>query len=228
MITIDPPSTLPIPTEPPLSKSALMRFLNRARTSIGITGQVEVLLTSDAELKRLNRTFRNKNKPTDILSFPTPPEIAAQHAGDLAISLETASRQATQFGHTLPEELRILILHGLLHLSGLDHEIDQGDMAARETALRTALKLPTTLIARTHTKPASSIKRPLKKRHLDRATRVERPPHLALPLIPSKKSPSKKKIEGVSHSDRSGYAARNAQKSTEGPAHQTRRRRGKK
>jgi probable rRNA maturation factor len=151
MITIDPPSTLSIPIEPPLSKSALTRFVNRARKLIGLPGGVEVLLTSDAELKRLNRTFRNKNRPTDILSFPTPPEIAAHHAGDLAISLETAARQAAQFGHPLPDELRILILHGLLHLSGLDHETDQGEMAAREAELRAALDLPTPLIARVAT-----------------------------------------------------------------------------
>jgi len=145
MIQIDPQ---PLATEFTLSKVALTRFLNRARTAVGLTGDVEVLLTSDAELKRLNRTFRNKNKPTDILSFPTPPEISQHHAGDLAISLETAARQASQYGHTLPEELRILILHGLLHLSGLDHETDQGQMAAREAALRTTLKLPIALIAR--------------------------------------------------------------------------------
>lgn len=157
MITIDPPSTLSIPTETSLSKSALTRFLNRARKLVGIDGEVEILLTSDAELKRLNRTFRNKNKPTDILSFPTPPEISAHHAGDLAISLETASRQAAQFGHSLPDELRILILHGLLHLSGLDHETDRGEMAARETALRTTLKLPTNLIARVAAPPRTTV-----------------------------------------------------------------------
>ena len=145
MIHIDPQA---LPTEPPLSKSALTRFLNRARRIIQISGDIDVLLTSDAELKRLNRAFRNKNKPTDILSFPTPPEISAHHAGDLAISLETAARQANQCGHTLAEELRILILHGLLHLSGLDHETDHGEMAARELDLRTTLKLPTSLIAR--------------------------------------------------------------------------------
>jgi probable rRNA maturation factor len=156
MITIDPPSTLSIPTETSLSKSALTRFLNRARKLVGIDGEVEILLTSDAELKRLNRTFRNKNKPTDILSFPTPPEISAHHAGDLAISLETASRQAAQYGHTLPDELRILILHGLLHLSGLDHETDRGEMAARELELRTTLKLPTNLIARIAAPPRTT------------------------------------------------------------------------
>jgi probable rRNA maturation factor len=148
MITIDPPSTLPIPIEPPLSKSALTRFLNRARKAIGLAGEVEVLLTSDAELKRLNRSFRGKNRPTDVLSFPAPAEIAPQHAGDVAISIETAARQAAEYGHPLRDELRILILHGLLHLSGLDHETDAGEMAARESELRSILRLRSNLIAR--------------------------------------------------------------------------------
>ena len=148
MIQIDPHALTALATEPPPSKPALTRFLNRARQLVGLTGEVEVLLTSDAELKRLNRAFRNKNKTTDILSFPTPPEISAHHAGDLAISLETAAHQAAQYGHSLSDELRILILHGLLHLSGLDHETDAGEMAARETQLRATLKLPTSLIAR--------------------------------------------------------------------------------
>ena len=147
MINIDPPSS-PLADLPALSKSALTRFLNRARTAVGITGEVEVLLTSDAELKRLNKAFRGKNKPTDILSFPTPPEFADEHAGDLAISLETAARQAAEHGHTLVDELKILLLHGLLHLDGEDHETDSGEMAAREHDLRQQLKLPASLIER--------------------------------------------------------------------------------
>jgi probable rRNA maturation factor len=147
MITIDPPSS-PLAELTPISKSALTRFLNRARKAVGVAGEVEVLLTSDAELKRLNKTFRGKNKATDILSFPTPPEIAEEHAGDLAISLETAARQAAEHGHTLPDELKILLLHGLLHLDGEDHETDSGEMAARELCLRKELKLKSALIER--------------------------------------------------------------------------------
>jgi probable rRNA maturation factor len=147
MITIEPPSTISIPAAA-LSKSGLTRFLNRARAAVGLPGEVEVLLTSDLELKRLNKSFRGKNKPTDVLSFPTPAEISAVHAGDLAISLETAARQAAAYGHTLRDEVRILLLHGLLHLSGLDHETDNGEMAAREATLRRELRLPNTLIER--------------------------------------------------------------------------------
>jgi probable rRNA maturation factor len=146
MITIDPPSTLSIAAA--LTKSPLTRFLNRARTSVGITGEVDVLLTSDAKIKTLNRTFRHKNKATDVLSFPAAEEVYEEHAGDLAISLETAARQAKSFGHSLDEEVRVLMLHGLLHLAGMDHEIDRGEMAAREAELRVKLKLPATLIER--------------------------------------------------------------------------------
>ncbi len=150
MITIDLPSTASTPAESfdSLSKPGLTRFLARARAAVGLDGQVEVLLSSDAELKRLNRAFRGKNKATDVLSFPTPPEIAQEHAGDLAISLDTAARQAAAFGHTMQDEVRILLLHGLLHLHGEDHETDQGQMAAREAQLRLQLKLPVNLIER--------------------------------------------------------------------------------
>jgi probable rRNA maturation factor len=131
-----------------ISKSGLTRFLNRAREAVGLHGEIDVLLADDASLRRLNKTFRGKNKSTDVLSFPAPKEIFNVRAGDLAISLETAERQATIYGHSLRDEIRILILHGLLHLSGLDHETDNGEMAVRENELRIELRLPTTLIER--------------------------------------------------------------------------------
>lgn len=145
MITID---LAPRSTSHGLSASGLTRFLNRARTTIGLPGAVDVLLTSDATLRQLNKSFRGKDKPTDVLSFPAPSEFAARHAGDLAISLETAARQAKTYGHTLRDEVRILLLHGLLHLSGEDHETDNGQMATREATLRRELRLPATLIER--------------------------------------------------------------------------------
>jgi len=156
MITIEPPSTRSNPSAP--AKSGLTRFLRRAREAIGLAGEVEVLLTSDAGIKRLNRDFRGKNKPTDVLSFPAPEEIAGQHAGDLAISLDTAARQAESFGHSLGDEVRVLMLHGLLHLMGMDHEVDSGEMAAREAELRRELRLPATLIERA-SRPAKRITR---------------------------------------------------------------------
>jgi probable rRNA maturation factor len=146
MITIEPPSTRSNSTAP--AKSGLTRFLRRALQAVGLDGEVDVLLTTDAEIRRLNRTFRGKNKATDVLSFPAPREIAQEHAGDLAISLDTAAQQAESFGHSLDAEVRILLLHGLLHLAGMDHEIDRGEMAKRESELRKELKLPVTLIER--------------------------------------------------------------------------------
>ena len=145
MINIEPPSSsLDLSA---LNKSGLARFLNRARAAVGLAGEVDVLLCSDAEIKRLNKAYRGKNKATDVLSFPASEE-AEGIAGDLAVSLETAARQAAEHGHTLRDEVRVLLLHGLLHLAGEDHEADQGEMAARELELRRELKLPSCLIER--------------------------------------------------------------------------------
>jgi probable rRNA maturation factor len=125
-----------------------------AQAAVGLPGEVDVLLADDRTLRRLNREFRGKDKPTDVLSFPAAEEFAAGHAGDLAISLETAARQAREHGHSLRDEVRVLLLHGLLHLSGMDHETDKGEMAAREAELRTTLRLPSGLIARVEGKSA--------------------------------------------------------------------------
>jgi probable rRNA maturation factor len=145
MINIDPPSSsLDISS---LSKAGLSRFLNRARRAVGLEGDVDVLLTSDVEIKRLNKAFRGKNKATDVLSFPAPDEFEGV-AGDLAVSLDTAAKQASEHGHALRDEVRILLLHGLLHLAGEDHETDSGEMAAREAELRSELGLPVGLIER--------------------------------------------------------------------------------
>jgi probable rRNA maturation factor len=183
MITIEP---APHSKNHGLSTSGLSRFLNRARLAVGLRDAVDVLLTGDSTLRQLNKTFRGKNKPTDVLSFPAPSAFATKHAGDLAISIETAARQAKTYGHSVPDEVKILILHGLLHLSGEDHETDNGEMAAREALLRRELNLPTTLIERTTTpvspKISSRFSRTTKKA-LSRpkaahfAAAVEGPPH---------------------------------------------------
>lgn len=139
-----------------LSRSGLTRFLRSAQAAVGIAGEVDVLLAGDATLKRLNREYRGKNKATDVLSFPAPEELAGEHAGDLAISLDTAARQAEDHGHGLRDEVRVLLLHGLLHLSGMDHEADHGEMARKEAELRRTLRLPTGLIARAGRLPTGS------------------------------------------------------------------------
>jgi probable rRNA maturation factor len=155
MITIEPTTSN---LEESLSRPGLTSFLNRARLAVGLRGEVEVLLADDPTLRSLNKSFRGKNKPTDVLSFPAPPPMKGQpvHAGDLAISLETAARQAATYGHPLRDEVKILLLHGLLHLSGLDHETDNGEMAAREAELRSKLKLSNTLIERSTALPRKS------------------------------------------------------------------------
>lgn len=131
-----------------LSRSGLARFLRAAQAAVGLKGNVDVLLAGDATLRKLNREYRGKNKPTDVLSFPAAAALAGQHAGDLAVSLETAARQAQEYGHSLRDEVRVLLLHGLLHLNGMDHEADSGGMARREAELRAQLRLPAGLIAR--------------------------------------------------------------------------------
>jgi probable rRNA maturation factor len=127
----------------------LSHFLESAAAAAKLRGEVSVLLTGDAHIRRLNRRFRRKDQSTDVLSFPAP-EFPGDSslAGDLAISVETAARQAEELGHTLAVELQILILHGLLHLAGYDHERDSGQMARRETTLRRRLGLSHGLIER--------------------------------------------------------------------------------
>ena len=126
----------------------MSRFLRTAQAAVGLAGEVDVLLAGDRTLRRLNREFRGKDKATDVLSFPAAAEVAGEYAGDLAISLDTARKQAEEHGHALRDEVRVLLLHGLLHLNGMDHETDRGEMAAREAELRARLRLPSGLIAR--------------------------------------------------------------------------------
>jgi probable rRNA maturation factor len=108
-----------------------------------------VCFVEDREIARLNRRFRSKPNPTDVLSFRAngtgasefPRENGASFLGDIAISPQAARRNAKRFGRTLNEELRILILHGVLHLVGYDHEVDDGEMDRIETRLRRKLGL---------------------------------------------------------------------------------------
>ena len=103
------------------------------------------LVTADQELQRLNREFRGKDYPTDVLSFPS---VDRSSLGDIAISIDRAAEQARRFRHPLEDEIGILMLHGLLHLMGLDHENDRGQMARVETRWRKKLGLPDSLIQR--------------------------------------------------------------------------------
>lgn len=131
-----------------LSTAALAKFLTRARREIRLRGAVSVLVTSSRELRGLNHRFRGKNEPTDVLSFPGNPALMRDFAGDVAISAEIAAGNARQLGHTAADEIRILTLHGLLHLAGYDHESDDGEMERKEERLRKSLGLPVGLIER--------------------------------------------------------------------------------
>jgi probable rRNA maturation factor len=129
-------------------EESLDRFVARAKRAVGLHGAVTVLVTSSRELRALNSQFRGKDKPTDVLSFPAEVMAARRFAGDVAISAEIAAQSARRLGHSTAEEVKILVLHGVLHLAGYDHESDQGEMARREMALRTKLRLPVGLIER--------------------------------------------------------------------------------
>ncbi len=150
MIVIEPPSSPSSNAEAyaALRKRDLARFLGRASRAAGISGEITVLICDDARIKALNRDFRGKNKATDVLSFPAGRNDEGV-VGDLAVSLDTAARQAGEQGHTLQDELRVLLLHGVLHLAGHDHEADSGEMGKVEAELRGKLKLPAGLIERT-------------------------------------------------------------------------------
>jgi probable rRNA maturation factor len=125
-----------------VNQKELQRFARRAQEMAGVSGEVDILIADNRRLQELNRRFRRKNKPTDVLSFPRP------QGGDIAISADIALENADRYGHAATDELKILVLHGMLHLAGYDHETDNGRMAKTEAELRSRLKLPASLIDR--------------------------------------------------------------------------------
>jgi probable rRNA maturation factor len=131
-------------------RAELRGFLSEVTKRVARGRGVVCLITDDSELRRLNRQFRGKNRATDVLSFPSDPANGASHGalGEIAISIDRATEQAVERGHSLTDELRILMLHGLLHLSGFDHETDSGEMARAEMRWRKRLGLPAGLIER--------------------------------------------------------------------------------
>jgi probable rRNA maturation factor len=130
-----------------LSNATLANFVTRATRVSGLRGAVNVLVTTGKELRALNRRFRGKDRPTDVLSFPPLLELE-NFAGDIAIASEIAAQSARRLGHPAAEEIKILALHGVLHLAGYDHERDHGEMARKEQRLRRKLGLPVGLIER--------------------------------------------------------------------------------
>jgi probable rRNA maturation factor len=145
----------------------LKDFLSRARLALRLPStSVTVCLVTSSEIARWNRVYRGKSRATDVLSFPAgkprrrpggsgtrkkadsfspalfaTPDSPASYLGDIAIAPEVARRNARRLGRPFAQEMRILILHGMLHLMGYDHETDAGEMDRRERRLRRALGL---------------------------------------------------------------------------------------
>jgi probable rRNA maturation factor len=123
----------------------LRRFWRELAARIAGGGAAVCLVSTDPELRALNRRFRGRDYAPDVLSFRPSP---GDGPGEIAISFDRAAAQAAQYGHSLEDELRILMLHGMLHLGGMNHETDSGEMARAEARWRRTLKLPLALIER--------------------------------------------------------------------------------
>jgi len=129
-----------------LPRADLRKFCLRLSAELAGGRPFVCLLSDDRELRRLNATFLGRDYPADVLSFPSGQDSGP--LGEIAVSTERAARQAREFGHSTADEIRILILHGLLHLLGMDHERDRGRMARAERAWRAKLGLKSTLTGR--------------------------------------------------------------------------------
>ena len=158
MIVIEAARAKTLPAASALGKRDLNRFLACATEALGLTGEFSVLLTGDERLRALNLQFRGMDKPTDVLSFPALSRGRKRRPGAAtwpSLWKPHRSRRRT-YGHTLQMEVKILILHGLLHLAGYDHERDQGQMRRRETLLRKQFALPAGLVERSQALTASA------------------------------------------------------------------------
>lgn len=120
-----------------LNLGRLRRTLRAAARALRAEGELALVLAGDATLRRLNARYRGKDRPTDVLSFPGDGGEAG--LGDVVISVPAAARNASRYGRTLPQELDVLALHGLLHVLGYDHETDDGTMDRIEARLRRRL-----------------------------------------------------------------------------------------
>lgn len=131
---------------PGLDRRELRAFARRLRLEVGEGRPFTCLMTGDRALQELNRQFLGHDYPTDVLSFPSA--SPGGELGELAISLDRAAAQAAERGHAIEDELRILMLHGVLHLAGYDHETDRGRMRRAESRWRRHFGLPEGLIER--------------------------------------------------------------------------------
>jgi probable rRNA maturation factor len=131
---------------PGFSRRPARAFAKRLASEVTGGRPFTCLITGDLEIQRLNRDFRKQDHATDVLSFPSRQTLG--FLGDIAISFEHAQRQAAEYGHDIGQEIEILMLHGVLHLLGMDHENDGGRMARAEKKWRAAFGLPNGLIGR--------------------------------------------------------------------------------
>lgn len=156
-----------------VSRRSLVRFVHRARVAAGLPGRVDIVLVSSSTTRKLNRSFRGKDKATDVLAFPSVPLMLSKSraqgthawplAGEIVISSEIAAANAQRYGHKPVQEVKVLIVHGMLHLAGYDHEHDKGTMARKEERLRRELGLSDGLIRRTAKRPRASWRQKLRK-----------------------------------------------------------------
>jgi len=110
---------------------------------------IELIITDNEMIQELNARYREKDRPTDVLSFPLKQAIPGMPLGSIVISEAFVKEKAEEFGHTLDDELTLLFIHGLLHLLGYDHEVDNGQMRVKEEELIEQFHLPKSLIVRT-------------------------------------------------------------------------------
>jgi probable rRNA maturation factor len=129
-------------------KRALKAFATTLASRVAGGRGFTCAITTDGALQKLNSSFLGRDYPTDVLSFPAPNNGSGHDLGDIAISAERAAEQAAQFGHTKLDEVRILMLHGVLHLTGMDHEHDNREMAQSERKWRAEFGLAKGLIER--------------------------------------------------------------------------------
>jgi probable rRNA maturation factor len=133
-----------------LRAAPIRRFARILEAEVTRGKHFDCLITNNRELRRLNRTWRGKDLATDVLAFPVRGTVhdLRKFLGDIAISGTRARAQAREFGHSAETEVYILMLHGVLHLLGMDHETDNGRMLRAENRLRARLGLPSGLIER--------------------------------------------------------------------------------
>jgi len=134
---------------PRFSRREIAQFVRKVLIALRVDddiNEVSIAIVDDDTMRTLNRQFRKRNKTTDVLTFPADasdadPQAHGRPLGDIVISADQARRQATDQRHSLPTEVRYLILHGILHALGYDHETDDGEMNALEVEVRSTVGL---------------------------------------------------------------------------------------